>query len=61
MKDVTLSTSEVAKELNVSIPTVINYITKGHRTAGKLIAGTKGKDYLINKYDLHLFKIKIRG
>ncbi len=59
LKDTVVSTKEAADYINCSVPTIIGYVNKGHRLAGKLKAINTGKHYKINKYDLYLFKTKM--
>ena len=61
LKDTLLSARQAAKYLNCAAPTIINYIHNGHSIAGKLPAISTGKNYQINKYDLELFKEKMKA
>jgi hypothetical protein len=61
LKDTVISTRDAGKYLDCTAPTIITYINKGHRDAGSLPAIYSKKGYKINKYDLYLFKLKMKA
>ncbi len=57
-KEVELNTSQIAKLLNVSEPTVIKYMHKGYKKIGVLKHIKHNRKYTANKYDVLQFKNK---
>lgn len=60
MKDIELPVSKASRVLGVSSPTLIKYCNDGHRKAGKLPHKKEGEKYIVNRYDLEVFKERMK-
>ena len=55
-KNTLVDTAKAAEILNCTPRTIIKYITKGHKHAGKLTAIHNGKSYKISLFEINKFK-----
>ncbi|WP_435416300.1 helix-turn-helix domain-containing protein [Polaribacter aestuariivivens] len=59
-KEIELNTSQIAKILNVSEPTVLKYMNEGYRKIGRLKHTKHDRKYTASKYDVLQFKEKLK-
>ena len=60
LKNTIVGTKEASLFLGCSIPTLLGYIRKGYKEAGKLPANSTGHHFKIIQYDLVQFRDKMK-